>query len=329
MLDRDLDRRALFAEPLSKLRQIARSLQVGAQDEQNGFAPGLRLSRRGLLKVVAGLASLAISIPSLWPGEALAEEWVYATNKPWQDRNWFPLDPDVAARWGLVTPDGPLAKYDQLHRFFLQQDSNLQPTFRDFANDLLSRFSNAREWIGFCHGLAHLNLGPQPPKAPEIFTLDNGEAITVTYRDRLGIGVAFHSGDIMTRPILGDDLQTQSTLFVQENLDRFMDELVNTGQPFVINAPAYGQVGYWYRVAYAVSADRSSLLATNFNTPGRKFISVPRDRVIEVYYPVLQQEAVAQGVDQRLFAEIPSDWRFDNRMDEALVRCIVYGEQLS
>lgn len=291
--------------------------------EVSSITPQTRLTRSLFLRLVtASLLVGTISLSSL-PKNVLAEEWVvYAANKPWQDNNWFPLDPDVAAERGLVTLDSSLNAYDRLHRSLLKTDSRLQPDFRNFADDYLNKFQGTREWAGFCHGLTHLSLDPQPLVDPEHINLDNGEVVEVTYLHRLGIGAALHSGDLMVRPVLGNDTQTGSTRFVQENLDGLMDAFVTSRRPFVINAPKAGQSGYWYRAVYAVTADRSSLLATNLNAPGEEWVPVPRGRVVEAYTPVPWKEA--QGIDGRLFAEIPDPWRFDNRMDGSLVRRILY-----
>lgn len=290
-------------------------------DQAEGAA---QISRRSFLLGAAGVIGGFLAVDfGLLPEEARAEEWIYAARKPWQDKNWFPFDSEVANQRGIVTIDRSLAIYDKLQWGLLGQDSNLQIEFRDFADGYLNRFRGTRDWTGFCHGLAHLNLGPQPSVKPKTYILSNGEEVTVTYNDRLGMGVAWESGDLMDRPFLGDNEKISSTKLVQENLDRFIEDFITTGEPFVINAPKVGERGSWYRVVEAVSADRLKLRATNL---GNGWIMIPRSGVKEVYRPVHRQSARASEVDPRLLQEIPDDWRFDNRMDGTLFGQIYAGE---
>ncbi|MCL4439314.1 MAG: hypothetical protein M1609_01595 [Firmicutes bacterium] len=278
-----------------------------------------KLSRRSFLCGVAGLAGagvLAATNPGLLFNEAQAEEeWVYANIQPWQTRQWFPLGSEVANAQGIITLDRPLALFDKLQRGLLGIDSNLQPEFRNFADGYLRRFSGTREWAGFCHGVAHLNLRPEPGEEPTTFILGDGEEVTLTYPDKVGIGAAYRSGDLMYRPFLGDSRQTSSTLLVQENLDWFMERFVTERAPFIISA---GDPGTWYRAVWGVSPDWTLLLANNLNAPDKKWIVVPRGKVKEVYYPIPQEVGKAIGVDERLFGEIPDEWRFDDRMDKDL-----------
>lgn len=282
----------------------------------------LRISRRLFidlsLRAAVGLAA-ATQIPGLFlPKKAWA-------NESWQDGEWGPLDSEVARRNNLITyysDGGPLEKFDKLQQFFLGENSNLKQQLAAFATDYLSKYGGtSREWAGFCHGLAHLMLGPQPIKEPEVFTLDNGEAVTVTYTDRIALGALFHSGDIMYRPILGDNPTLNPKHYIPENLDAFRDYLAATGTRFVVNAPERGQEGSWYRVVA-----NTEFLASNFNTPDKEWINIERDLVKEVYYPLSWKEAQASGIDKRLFAEIPGDWRWDNRMNEPLYRRLVFNE---
>lgn len=285
-----------------------------------GFGLNSNISRRSLL--ILGVVTLA---SHLLPSQVRSSEWIYSIPEPWQDRNWFILDREIASKKGLVTLAGPLGVYSRLHRLFLGEVSDLQSRFESFADDYLEKFGYTRAWAGFCHGLAHLNLGPQPLLEPETFNI-NGEEVRVTYLDRLGVGAAYHSGDIMNRPILGKEEKTAPSLFVSENLDQFIDELIANGDSFVINASIPGREGSWYLPVVGVSVDRSRILTTNFNAPGNKFISIPRGEINEVYRPLSWEDAIAQGLDERLFKETPGVWRYDDKMDKALVNRMLFGK---
>lgn len=254
------------------------------------------------------------------------KEWIYG-KRVWQDGNWFPLSPAKAAREGMVTLEGSLGTYDKLSKALLGQESHFQSQYINFAVNYLNHFPQTAEWAGFCHGLAHAELlDPQPLKEPETFTLGNGEKVIVTYQDRLAIQVASHSGDVMFRPILGESDQIDSRKFVQENLDIFIDGLINTGQSFVVSAPTPGRSGLWYRVVVAVSSDKSRLFTTNLNAPG-ELMSISRSDVSETYIPMPRKEAEAQRVDPRLLKEISNDWIYS--LNESLVQRILYGHSLN
>lgn len=265
-----------------------------------------------------------ILTPEVRASEPQKEGWIYG-RPVWQDGNWFPISPAKAKREGLITLEEPLGVYDKLAKALLGEESYFQSQYKIFATNYLNSFPETADWAGFCHGLTHAELlDPQPLRGPETFTLKNGEKVTVTYQDRVGILAAFHSGDVMFRLILGDGAETSSRKYVQENLDIFIDGLIKTKQSFVINAPAPGQPGFWYRVVVAVSPDKSTLLATNLNKPGQELVPIKKNEVLEVYIPMPYKEAEAREVDLRLLKEVPQNWVYS--LNGSLVNRIVYGK---
>lgn len=276
--------------------------------------------------------------PTVAPIQVKKEEeqggWVYSKQAIWQDQNWFPLDKSVAARRGIVTLDSSLALYDKLSRYFLGINSTLEKDFRTFAEGYLRRNPNTAEWTGFCHSLAaYIGLGPQPFKGDVKYTLPNGEVVVVPYVNRLGIAIAYHSGDLMNRPFISptpiDD--------VEKNLQYFIDRfLKDPNHPsFVINASLAGQAGFWYRNVVAVSQDGKRVLATNNNMSGKELVVFESTRwtqskggIREAYEPVSQSSPAAAGLNRALIAEIPVTWRYDNRMDAVLVGNVLAGRPL-
>lgn len=294
-----------------------RLLTASRDHSQKGASLNQVITRRALLK--AGLAAGALVFS--FSRQASATEWIYGNTPDWQDNNWGPLDPGTAARLGIITPDGPLQKYDKLHQYFLGQESHVAEKFRTNANAYLQRFPGTRDWVGFCHGQAHLNLGPRPYVEPVTYGSD-GEEIAITYPERVIIGSVYHSDDVAYRPFLGDGPGSYPGWYVQENLDWYIDNFLKFGNPFVINAPALGQIGYWYRVVVAVGADRERLLATNLNKPGQELIEISRYAVKEVYRPINWDEAKTQEVDPRLFDEISNMpfkdlWMYSEKTEDA------------
>lgn len=326
------------------LATLGARLCVAVKDHTQENALNHQINRETFLKV--GLAA-GILVGVLSSRQASATGWIYGNSPDWQDNNWGPLDLGTAAKLGIITPDGPLQKYDRLHQYSLGQESHVAEKFRTNANAYLQRFPGTRDWAGFCHGQAHLNLGPKPYAEPVTYGSD-GEYFTITYPERVVIGSVYHSDDVAYRPFLGDGPGSYSGWYVQENLDWYIDNFISNGNPFVINAPALGQIGYWYRVVVAVGADRERLLATNLNKPGQELIEISRYAVKEVYRPINWDEAKTQEVDQRLFDEISkmpfkdlwmysekiediedADRKNHNNMERWLVEKILKGDSLS
>ncbi len=95
---------------------------------------------------------------------------------------------------------------------------------------------------------------------------------------KLGMKAAEHEGDISFRPSL--DLQT--------NINFFLDQLVNTGTPCVVDLPE--KPGQWFRVLYGVNAARTQVLVTNFGY-GDKWM--PRNGIKDAHFGVAFQDSAS------------------------------------
>lgn len=297
----------LSSQPTS---EISRSIILPNPTEESTVTPTIVASTATATVSPSATSEPTIELRIVEPPK---ESWIYG--RPiWQDWRWFPIGPEKARRDGLITLEESLGKYDKLAKLLLGIDSRFQAQYKSFASTYIASFPLTLEWAGFCHGLAHAeNLEPQPKTSPETFILPDGEKVTVTYQDRIAFLVAIHSGDAMFRP---------GGKSLQKNLDILIDGLTKIGQPFVIEAPAPGLPGLWYRGVGGVSEDRNTLMATGFKKNGG-LEPIERALVRDAYIAIPRLEVRTWGGDPKLLEPAPDNWDFP--LDRPLVNRLTGG----
>lgn len=237
------------------------------------------------------LAGAGIAVLGIGQAETLA----FASEEPWSDKYWFPIGEATAGSRGIPRLDAVLDVYDKIAGTSFAQSA------REFLEDYSRRFPGTLDYAGYCHGLAHAGLRePQPSRETTTF-----EGVELTYPTKVGLLVAFHSGDAMYRPVSSDDPQA--------NFQALIGEFNQTGEAFVVDLPDKyaGQVGSWYRIYLG----RGTF--TDFGTANK---ALPVGWIRDAYRPYLEKDT--GGLDQSKVEFVPdrlqNKWKFD--LDAELVR---------